>query len=71
MNKQDLINHLKQSTASIDEILTAGNIPLDAEDYSPEQVQTVEEINHLVETKQVKTYKEAGNLYRKGQNEHQ
>ncbi|MCG9890152.1 MAG: hypothetical protein MH252_03630, partial [Thermosynechococcaceae cyanobacterium MS004] len=71
MNKQELVNHLKQSPENIDDLLEAALLPLDAEDYSPEQVQIVEAIIQFVESKQAKTYKEAGNLYRKGQNEHQ
>lgn len=71
MNKQELTNHLKQSPENIDAILKVAELPVDLPDYSPEQIKVVEEINHLVENKQAKTYKEASTLYRKGQNEHQ
>ena len=71
MNKQELPSHLKQAIESIDDILKAAGLPLDLVDYSPEQVHQLEELVNLVESKQAKTYKEAGVLHRNAQNFHQ
>ena len=71
MNKQELPSHLKQAIESIDDILKAAGLPLDLADYSPEQVHQLEELVNLMESKQAKTYKEAGVLHRNAQNFHQ
>lgn len=71
MNKSELTAHLKQGADSIDKILEAAQLQLDLQDYSPEQVQLVEAIAHLVSTKHAKTFKEAGEIYRKPQRESQ
>lgn len=71
MNHQELVAHTKLSATKVNDILTAAQMPSDSQDYTPEQVKVVEEIVALVETKQAKTYKEAGELYRKPINEHQ
>jgi hypothetical protein len=65
MNKTDLTAHLKQGADSIDKILEAAQLPLDLQEYSPEQIKVTEEITQLVSSKQAKTYKDAGVLYRK------
>jgi uncharacterized coiled-coil DUF342 family protein len=71
MNKQELVAHLKQSVESIDELLNAAQLQNDLKDFNPEQVQVIEAIAQLVATKQAKTCKEAGELYRKPQREAQ
>lgn len=71
MNHQELVAHTKLSATKVNDILTAAQMPSDSLDYTPEQVKVVEEIINLVETKQAKTYKEAGELYRKPLHEHQ
>ena len=71
MNHQELVAHTKLSATKVNDILTAAQLSLDSQDYTPEQVKVVEEIISLVETKQAKTYKEAGELYRKPHHEHQ
>jgi len=71
MNKKELSDHLKLSEQKVNDILTAALLSLDLPDYDAEQVKAIEEIVKLVEDKQAKTYKEAGGLYRKPQNEAQ
>jgi hypothetical protein len=65
MNKKELSDHLKLSEQKVNDILTAALLPLDLPDYDAERVKVIEEIVKLVESKQAKTYKEAGGLYRK------
>jgi hypothetical protein len=65
MNKNDLSTQTKLNVEKIDEILKAALLPLDLEDYTPEQVSVVQELINLVESKQAKTYKEASEIYRK------
>jgi hypothetical protein len=65
MNRQDLLIHLKQVTENIDKILDAAQLPTDLQEFTPEQIEALEAIAQLVETKQAKTYKVAGEIYRK------
>jgi hypothetical protein len=46
-------------------------LPVDVEHYSSEQIESLEAIAKMVETKQAKNFKDAGGLYRKIQNEAQ
>ncbi|NJM76254.1 MAG: hypothetical protein HC852_11255 [Acaryochloridaceae cyanobacterium RU_4_10] len=65
MNRQDLSSQLKQATENLDKILDAAQLPTDLQEFTPEQIEALEAIAQLVETKQAKTYKEAGEIYRK------
>lgn len=65
MNKSELTAHLKQGSDIIDKILDAAQLPTDLQEFTPEQIEALEAIAQLVETKQAKTYKEAGEIYRK------
>ncbi|NJM77729.1 MAG: hypothetical protein HC852_20540 [Acaryochloridaceae cyanobacterium RU_4_10] len=71
MNKSELIAHLKQGTDIIDKILDAAQLPADLQEFMPEQIVVLEAIAQLVETKQAKTYKLAGEIYRKPLRENQ
>jgi hypothetical protein len=71
MNKSELANRINQPTEKIDAILKDAGLPTDVEQYSPEQIGSLEAIAKMVETKQAKNFKDAGGLYRKIQNEAQ
>ena len=71
MHREELVAQTKLTGPKVNEVLTAAQLPLDAQDYTPEQVKLLEELINLVESKQAKTYKEAGLLHRNAQNFHQ
>jgi hypothetical protein len=71
MNKLEIANRINQPTEKIDAILKDAGLPTDVEQYSPEQIESLEAIAKMVETKQAKNFKDAGGLYRKIQNEAQ
>jgi hypothetical protein len=69
MKRQELITHLQQSSENFADILKAAELPPELQEFNPEQVKGIEAIAQLVATKQVKTFKEAGELYRKSLHE--
>ena len=69
MNREELVAKTQLTGPKVNEVLTAAQLPPDAQDYTPEQIKVVEELIRLVENKQAKTYKEAGEIYRKPLNE--
>jgi hypothetical protein len=71
MNKSEIANRIDQPTEKIDAILKDAGLPTDVEQYSPEQIESLAALAKMVETKQAKTFKDAGGLYRKIQNEAQ
>ncbi|MGB8699103.1 MAG: hypothetical protein WCD18_06780 [Thermosynechococcaceae cyanobacterium] len=71
MNRQDLTARLQQSSDEFADLIKAAQLPADLPDYNPEQVQAIEAIAQLVTSKQAKTFKEAGELFRKPQREAQ
>jgi hypothetical protein len=71
MNKSEIANRINQPTEKIDAILKDAGLPVDVEHYSPEQIESLEAIAKMVETKQAKNFKDAGGLHRKIQNEAQ
>jgi hypothetical protein len=71
MNKSELANRINQPAEKINAILKDAGLPTDVEQYSPEQIESLEVIAKMVETKQAKNFKDARELYRKIQNEAQ
>jgi hypothetical protein len=71
MNKSEIANRINQPIEKIDAILKDAGLPVDVEHYSSEQIESLEAIAKMVETKQAKNFKDAGGLYRKIQNEAQ
>jgi hypothetical protein len=71
MHKSEIANRINQPTEKIDAILKDAGLPVDVEHYSPEQIESLEAIAKMVETKQAKNFKDAGGLHRKIQNEAQ
>lgn len=69
MNKSEIASRINQPTEKLDAILKDAGLPTDVEQYSPEQIESLEAIAKMVETRQAKNFKDAGGLYRKIQNE--
>ena len=71
MNRQELNTRLQKNSENVTDILKAAQLPPDLEDFTSEQVLVCEEIVQLVSSGQAKTYKVAGEIYRKPINEAQ
>ncbi|OKH17652.1 hypothetical protein [[Limnothrix rosea] IAM M-220] len=58
MNKQNIVEKYSTSITKVNEVLRALDIDIDTEEFSPEQIQILDQIWHLVRQEK-KTYQEA------------
>ncbi len=67
MNKTQLIEQLKKPEDKVNDLLSAAAIAADLQEYTDDHIKTLQAINEITESGKAKTYKAAGELYRKQQ----